>query len=193
MDHQNYSDSILLTLLRNNDEMAFTAIYNRYWEKLFFIAGTKFRNLTVAEELVQDIFLDLWNRRKTHKIEGELESYLAVAMKYKVINAQARFKNALKYVQSEIDNAPVDNGTEEWLNFQELKAKLSKHVSSLPEKCRITYQLSRDQGFSQKEIAQFMKVSEKTVEANLARAIKSLRKALTHILFTIISLLSQLF
>lgn len=194
MDHYvNYSDSILLTLLKNGDEAAFTTIYNRYWEKLLFVAGTKFRELSMAEEMVQDIFLDLWNRRATLQIDGKLESYLAVAMKYKVINAQARLKKLLEYQKAEAHKNLHDNSTNEWLSFQELKHKLSVHVSSLPEKCRITYQLSREHGLSQKEIARHMQVSEKAVEANLSRALKSLKKALNHTPFLLAIICSHNF
>ena len=174
----NIADSQLLQLLAKGDSDAFTEIYNRYWEKLLFIAGIKFRDLAVAEEMVQDVFLDVWNRRSEMGNVVNLEGYLAVSMKYKVINAQAKLKHHTNYQNHIAANGlTFDNSTEEWLKFQELQEKLSKLVSKLPEKCRITYQLSKDYGLSHKEIATKLNVSEKAVEANLARAVKSLRKA----------------
>lgn len=171
-----YSDKELLTAIAGGDNNAFTELYNRYWDKLLFIAGSKFRDLSVAEEMVQDIFLDIWNRRSALKITGDLESYLAVSMKYKVINAQARLKRSADFRQYVLHHqTEQDNSTEEWLSFHELKEKLSQHVSKLPERCRITYQLSKELGFSQKEIAAHLEISEKAVEANLSRAVKSLR------------------
>ena len=178
-----YSDKELLSLISKSDDKAFTELYNRYWDKLLFISGIKFRDLSVAEEMVQDVFLDIWNRRLELNITGELEAYLAVSMKYKVINAQAKLKRATEYQQySLIRKTQQDNSTEEWLSFNELKGRLSLLVSKLPEKCRITYLLSREQGLSQKEIAIKMHVTEKAVEANMSRAVKSLRIALKEIL-----------
>jgi RNA polymerase sigma-70 factor (ECF subfamily) len=76
-------------------------------------------------------------------------------MKHKVINAQAKRKRALDYqTYSGKLSAQGDNSTEHWLSFEELKDKLASLVAGLPEKCRITYQLSREAGLSQKQIAQ---------------------------------------
>ncbi len=168
--------------MKQDEESAFTALYNRYWEKLLFIAGIKLRDLAIAEELVQDIFLDLWNRRDRLDISGELSHYLATCMKYKVINAQAKRKRAQDYAQltaARLDRA--DESTDHWLQFEDLRHQLAKLVAGLPEKCRLTYQLSREQGLSQKEIAHRLRVSEKAVEGNLSRALRALRTGLSHL------------
>jgi RNA polymerase sigma-70 factor (family 1) len=178
MNYETKDDAFLLGLLKKGDDNAFTAIYKRYWERLLYVAGTRFHDLAIAEEMVQDVFLDLWNRREELDINGKLEHYLAASIKYKVINAQARLKRNREYQQYIISNVPLqDNTTQDWLSFQELKTTLLKHVSLLPEKCRITYQLSREEGLSQKEIAARLQVTEKAVEANLSRATKTLKKA----------------
>lgn len=187
--YSTYSDASLLLLLSQADHKAFTEIYNRYWDRLLFIAGIKFRNLAIAEEMVQDIFLDLWNRRAEIRITGELEAYLAVSMKYKIINAQARLKRSLAYRHSAMEGARSDNSTEEWVHFHELQGRLSRLVHQLPEKCRITYQLRREEGLSQKEIARRLNISEKAVEANLTRALKSLRTALHFLMSGLFSIL----
>jgi RNA polymerase sigma-70 factor (family 1) len=182
-DYHSYDELTLLRLLSEGDDKAFTEIYDRYWEKLLFVAGVKCRHLGIAEEIVQDIFLHLWIRRKTLNITGTLESYLAVSVKYRVINVQAKMKRARDYQQyAEKMISLRDNLTEEQLRFEELKERLEKFVSSLPEKCRLTYRLSREEGLSQKEIASILQISEKGVEANLARALKSLRVNLKHYL-----------
>lgn len=186
--YSTYGDEYLLQLLKSGDEAAFTGIYNRYWEKLFFIAGTKLRDLHIAEELVQDIFLDLWNRRNEIVVQGELQSYLAVAMKYKVINAQAKNKKAIEYQQYAASTSLKHHDTENWLSFEELKKQLEKFVSQLPERCQLTYRLSREVGLSYREIAEELNISEKAVEANLSRANQSLRAQLTQFLSSFISL-----
>lgn len=164
-------------------EHAFTEIYNRYWDKLLYIAAIKLKNITIAEEIVQDVFLDLWKRRKQLAITGSLEAYLSVAVKYRIINAHARIKREQDY----LNNRAIEQlHTEPWLDERELQKNYKKLVSQLPEKCRITYQLSREEGLSLKEIAGKMSVSQKAVEANLTRSLKLLRIGLKKILFTLL-------
>lgn len=187
---QTYSDTKLLSLISKSNDEAFTELYNRYWDKLLFIAGIKLRDLSIAEEMVQDIFLDIWNRREKLNITGEMEAYLAVSMKFKVINAQAKLKRNAEYQRYITEHTPLqDNSTEEWLSFNELKGKLSHLVNKLPEKCRITYQLSSEACLSQKEIAAQLNVTEKAVEANLSRAKKSIRLAMHEMLSSFMAIL----
>jgi RNA polymerase sigma-70 factor (ECF subfamily) len=76
------------------------------------------------------------------------------------------------------NSSHLDISTEQWLGFEDLKASISKLVAGLPEKCRLVFQLSRDQGFSQKEIAKQLGIAEKTVESHLYKAIRTLRSEL---------------
>ena len=160
-------------------ESAFTEVYNRYWDKLLFVAAIKLRDLAMAEEIVQDVFLDLWKRRKQISITGSLEAYLSVAVKYRIINAHAKMKREQDFLAGRADTTLH---IEPWLDEKELQKNYQMLVSQLPEKCRITYRLSREEGLSLKEIAGKMAVSQKTVEANLTRSLKLLRLGLKKIL-----------
>lgn len=169
--------------MQNSDEAAFTEIYNLYWKKLFFIAAHKLNNLCEAEEIVQDIFLDLWKRRKEFNISVSFSSYLSVCVKYKVINVLARRSQHLRYSKHAISvNNAADLSTQYSLGFEELKEQLMKETAKLPEKCRIVFQLSREHGYSQKQIAQELQISEKTVESHISRALHSLRTGLGNLM-----------
>ncbi|MFT4205317.1 MAG: RNA polymerase sigma-70 factor [Chitinophagaceae bacterium] len=172
--YSQHDDMYLLTLLKDGDDKAFSELYTRYWDKLFYVGGKKLRDLQEAENIVQEIFLDLWNRRLQLDITGTLSHYLAVALKYKIINFQAR--TARHILPSQTIDAE-DHSTSQWLNFQELKGRLDRLVTQLPEKCRLAYAL-REEGLSQKEIAQEMGVSENTVESHIKKALKFLRSGL---------------
>ena len=179
-----YDERELLLLLAKGDELAFTEIYNRYWNKLFSVASLKLNNPFEAEELVQDIFLDLWRRRKELEITNCVSAYLATAVKYKVINMLAKRNHHSCYSEHEEKNSTnTDYSTEQWLSFQELKGRLGKLVTALPEKCRLVFQLSRDAGLSQKAIASELGIAEKTVESHLSKAIQTLRLGLKSLLF----------
>ena len=180
---ENYSDEKLLVLLKQSDPKAFTEIYRRYWDKLLIVASNKLSEILVAEELVQDIFLDIWKRRQTLTLSDHIERYLATALKYKVINYRHKMAVAQKFVDYSKRNDDQDYySMENYLQFEELKNKLEKLVTQLPEKCQLVYKLSREEGLSQKEIAKRLLIAEKTVEAHLTRALKKLKSGLNYII-----------
>ncbi|MDB5156474.1 MAG: polymerase sigma-70 factor, partial [Mucilaginibacter sp.] len=110
-------------------------------------------------------------------------AYLAVSVKYRVIKVLDKRNNQQKYINySQTAFSITDDSTQQWLEFEELKNQLAELVADLPEKCRMVYQLSRESGFSHKKIAMEMGISEKTVEAHLSKAIKTLRTRLGQIL-----------
>lgn len=182
--YSSYSDVELLGLLRIGDQEAFTEIYNRYWKVLFHMAANKTNSLPEAEEIVQDLFLDIWKRREQLEISASIKTYLAVALKYRVINLLAvrnKKQRYERYASSKVSIA--DDSTEQWLGFHELDQRLARLVSDLPDKCRLVYQLKKEKGYSQREIALQLQISEKAVEANITRALKLLRTGIRALLF----------
>ncbi len=178
-NYNTLDDKELTALLQADDDLAFTELYNRYWSKLFAIAANKIRELDEAEEIVQDIFVSLWKRRHELGVIDTLSSYLAVSVKYRVIKVLDKRNNYQKYSDyNQHTTSIADDSTQQWLEFEELKTRLAGFVADLPEKCRLVYQLSRERGFPQKKIAIEMGISEKTVEAHLSKALKTLRTRL---------------
>lgn len=174
--YKTLTDEQLIKHLNANSQLAFDEIYDRYWKRLFTIAFNKLNDFHVAEEVVQDIFTSLWLRKSELEITTSLASYLAVSVKYRVIREYANREKQRKFEVHILETvSQFDNSTQDSLSFGELKAELNKGIISLPEKCRIVYQLSREQGFSQKEIAEKLNISEKTVESHIGKAIKRLR------------------
>ncbi|WP_316814494.1 RNA polymerase sigma-70 factor [Pedobacter nyackensis] len=185
-DYNSYNESQLLSLLREGDHLAFTEIYNRYWKKLFTIAGHKLKSFEDAEEVVQNIFVTLWNRRADLYLTSTLGAYLAVSVKYRVIKMLDKQHNQQRYLDSLGSQALVDDSTADWLNFMELKQRLEKLVADLPDKCQLVYKMSRESGMSQKQIAAELNISEKTVEAHLGKATKTLKVGLNNFLMSLL-------
>lgn len=178
-----YSDNELLDLIRSGDNDAFSEIYNRYWKKTFMVAANKIGQFEEAEEIVQDIFISLWQRRETLLITTTLNAYLAVSVKYRVLKILARRHQFDKFSSHAINFiASFDNSTEEYLEFLEMKSRLEMLVVNLPEKCRLIYKLSREKGLSHKQIAEQYDISEKTVEAHISKALKVLRTGIGQLL-----------
>lgn len=174
-DYAIIPDNELLLLLFEQDEQAFTEIYNRYWKKLIAIAYSHTRDRFAAEEIVQEVFLSVWTRREIIRIDS-LSAYLATAVKFavfkNVFNTNRRLKilGELKYTP-----APL---TDEIVDAKFLQEYINGIVEKMPEKCRMVYKYSRDNGLSAQEIAEKMLIAEKTVHNHLNKALGILRQNL---------------
>jgi RNA polymerase sigma-70 factor (ECF subfamily) len=179
------SDGELLQLLRQEeDALAFGEIYNRYWDKLYGAAYKRVKVIEVAEELVQDCFTDIWVRRKSIDIKVLLPVYLFTAIRYKVINYVHREIVKHNYEHAlQLHGMEYDNSTEELLIASDLNNRLQTQVELLPVKCREVFKLSRNEHKSNKEIAQNLGISEKTVENHITLALRRLRTSLNSFFF----------
>ena len=177
--YNSYSDAGLLVMLQKNSEGAFTEIYNRYWEKLFAIAYHHCHNKQVSEEVTQDVFMSLWDRRNSLEIKA-LNAYLGTATKFAIFKHLVRTKRRQQLLAN--GAAPVVSLTEDAnINAIFLKEYINGLVETLPEKSRIVYKFSREKGFDIPQIAEAMNISHKTVETHLTKALKTLRKSLQHV------------
>ncbi|HVW58949.1 MAG TPA: RNA polymerase sigma-70 factor [Puia sp.] len=167
------SDEELLSLVRNDDETAFTNLYDRYWDKLLSIAYKHSKDRSTAKEIVQELFISLWNRRGTLQIENP-GSYLATAVKFSVFKMYYREHERTDKLRSNLsfdENYTID----ELISARFLEEYLNGIVETLPEKCRMVFRYSREKGMKIPEIAAQMGISEKTVEAHLTKSLKTLR------------------
>jgi RNA polymerase sigma-70 factor (family 1) len=181
-----HTDELLLQLLASEGEGAFSQgegafyeLYNRYWEKLFVVASYRLENPHEAEEVVQDVMLNLWRRRHEIQIGYSVATYLAAAVKYEVIDRLAQRKRLQQFQASARTRLNgIDRSTEDRLEFCALQDRLAALVKALPQQCRLVFTLSREDGLSQREIAEQLKISENTVETHMKKALRRLRVGL---------------
>ncbi|WP_299463312.1 RNA polymerase sigma-70 factor [Mucilaginibacter sp.] len=190
-EYQMWPDSELLALLRLDDRKAFEMLYNKYSPKIYHVAYNLFRDKAICEDLVQELFIDLWTKRNNLNISS-LEWYLKVAIKNRVL-MYIRTKKAT------LDLSAIAMLTEKYtadskLLQNDISTILENNVERLPEKCRQIFTLSRKEYLSNKEIASRLNISIKTVENQMTIALRYLRAGLTDYLpMVIAALLLHLF
>ncbi len=173
---QTYSDEELLVFLSQDSKRAFDELYNRYWKNLYVIAMHILKDTEQAEEIVHDVLLKLWSLRGSLKIEKSLNHYLAAAVKYHVLNHLKKAHRRTQLLEQREPEAELnEDPTGDWLREKELMLELQRGVNLLPEKCRIVYRMSREQGMNTTQIASELGVSVHTVESHLSKSLKHLR------------------
>jgi RNA polymerase sigma-70 factor (family 1) len=178
----------LLQLLQRGDEAAFTEIYRRYWDRLFVVASHTLGSHQEAEEAVHDVFLKIWKMRETIVIRQTLRQYLAVAIKHEVIDRLRKqlrrrqlfekFEQGSAITQGSVitqGSLITEDPTGDFIREKELAAELETTIRALPEKCQIVFRLSRGGGYSHREIARELGLSENTIESHMRRALHTLR------------------
>ncbi len=166
---------MLLIYLRTGDDKAFREIYQRYWKRLYSIAVRKIQSPDVVEEIIQDIFLRLWERRNSLQVDC-LEAYLLSSVRYAAINHIKSVMIRERYADyAYVHFSEASSSTDEQMELDELMNAVEQQLNDLPEKTRRIFRMNRLEYQSVKEISTTLKVPERTVEYHLSQAIKSLR------------------
>lgn len=178
-----HTDEYLFLLLQNDDEKAFTELYERYWKKLLIRANLLLHSQEDAEEIVHDIFVILWRKRKTIEILHSFHTYIAAMLQYGCLKVLAKRKRSVNkditYEGLEI----ADHSAQQWLDFEHLREELEMSVKQLPDKCQLIFRLSREEQLSDKEIAVKLHLSVNTVRTQMHRALQKLKNSLTAFFF----------
>ncbi len=185
-DYKNHNDQELLALLNAGDHIAFTEIFDRYWKKLLAIAFNHTKDKSDAEEIVQEVFVALWNKREQMAIKS-LDRYLATATKFTVYSSYYRKRKRTEELITNIEFV-AHFSMEDQIAARFLQEQIDGIVSRLPEKCKLVFEYSRKSGLKIPEIAAEMGISEKTAEAHLTKALKTIKGGLSETSVLLIAL-----
>jgi len=181
--------SYLLSLLKNGREKEFEIVYDQFADRLYHYVLRRIKDKAVTEEIVQEIFVSLWSKRKTLEVSTSLDAYLFGAARYTILTyfrSERVRKNYAEHFACFLTNHPVDNSIEELMNLKDLENSIHTSISELPEKCRTAFRLSRIEHQPIPRIAEHMKISTRTVENYLSQALRHLRISLTEFLMLLL-------
>ncbi len=174
-------DAELLARIRTGDEAAFERLFRCYAESLYACAFGYVGSRDAAEEIVQQLFSTLWERRQIWQVSGTVATYLFRAVRNASLNALRDRRRNLAF-RARLEGAAVvaspPPDVEQEIEAAELATAVARVVARLPERCREVFRLNRYHQLTYAEVAQVLEVSVKTVEIHMARALKELRARL---------------
>lgn len=166
---------LILRLIKEGDRLAFRHLFETWFTPLCRFMHLYISEKTVVEELALDLFMHIWENRQTLQIQVSLKSYLFQAARNRCLNELRKQKNTVSL--DEISGEIIDAGVYS-LEETELHNLIQEAVLALPDKCREVFDLSRNESLSNREIADRMNISVKTVEAQITKALKRIKNFL---------------
>lgn len=173
------TDSELVENLRKGDVEAFDLVYEKYAQKLYAFSLKYLKSAEETEELVQSVFLKVWENQKNLKKETSFKSYLFTIAYNEICNLFRRRKYQKKFVtETMTENREASDATEEQIDYQFVLQQVEMIITRLPEKQKIIFIKSRIEGKSTKEIASELGLSPGTVDNYVSEALKFIRTSL---------------
>lgn len=175
--HTDQAYDQLAARVQSSDRDAFNTLFSQLWEAMYIYAASLVMNDSLAKDLVQDIWIDYWQRRESIDVKN-IKSYLFRAIRYKCYNAL----RDTKFNKTQIEAANsiyIASDMELQEDFRELSNRIDASISQLPQRCQEVFRLSRIHNISNKEIAKQLNISHRSVENQISFALRRLRKDLS--------------
>jgi len=172
-----FEEKNLVEKIQQGDEKAFEHLFKTYYDYLCVFAAKIIEDEIAAEEIVQEFFVKFWEKRNQLTIEKSVKNYLFRSIKNLCFNFIKHNNVRLQHAKQMMAEAESTNFRDNFIEV-DLAEKIEESIESLPEKRREIFRLSREEGLKYREIAEKLKLSVKTVEAQMGLALKSLREKL---------------
>jgi RNA polymerase sigma-70 factor (family 1) len=171
----NQSDKELLQNIALGNEQAFQMLFNRHWKSLFSFVYRLTRDEDQTKDILQDVFLYLWNNRENLYAGESFLPYLNTVARNNVMSAFRRDKVRLQGVEVLSEAVKLSDSSDEQLLLKEVTQTVDAELSKMPVNMRQCFRLSRYEDKSIREIAAELKLSEQTVKNNISEALRRLR------------------
>jgi RNA polymerase sigma-70 factor (ECF subfamily) len=182
-------ERLLLEKLKNDDQSAFSILFTRYYQDLVRFSFGFTRDSDASEEIVQEVFLKLWENRDSLLIHHSLKSFLLKTVQNRSIDSLRHAKVTSRYVSTVLDHPLLSgNDTENYILHSELQGNFELAMAKIPAQYAEVFRMSRIETLNYQEIAQILGVSVRTVEVRISKALSLLRKELKDFLVVILML-----
>ncbi|PYO47419.1 MAG: RNA polymerase sigma-70 factor [Gemmatimonadetes bacterium] len=178
LDTNDASERALQQRIRAGDESAFDTVFRTHYAHLVRMAESVVREHALAEEVAQEVMLELWRRRETLQVEQTFRAYLLRSTRNRALNHVRHQRIVAREAAIAAIDAPSAPSAEDEVLGTELEQAVRAAIDGLPKKCREVFLLSRDHGLKYAEIAVALEISVKTVEKRMGQALAELRQRL---------------
>ena len=184
-------DKLLVNRLIKDNKAAFEQLFRKYHEQVYYFALRYMKTKEDAEEVVQEIFIRIWENRKSIDPAQSFGNYLFTICRNFMFNQNRKKINEQAYIEY-VKNylLQINFKTEDDIVFSDLLQWLNEQIEMLPPQQKQIYRLSRNENMTHKQIADKMHISVKTVETHIRLALKTIRKSLDHELVCLFLLLA---
>ncbi|OQB81467.1 MAG: ECF RNA polymerase sigma factor SigL [Bacteroidetes bacterium ADurb.Bin123] len=179
-------DLTLFNRIRNGDRTAFKSLFDAFYAPMCHYASHFLNDDNQAEEVVQDLFVKIWERRMELVVETSLKHYLFRSVRNQCLNLIRRDKVRQLHAMKLRDALLSEDAPEDYSISPEKLLRIEEGIASLPEKRQEIFRLNREEGLKYREIAEKLGISVKTVEAQMGAALKSLREKFRTLLFFLV-------
>ncbi|QYH38947.1 RNA polymerase sigma-70 factor [Algoriphagus sp. NBT04N3] len=158
-------------------ENQFEKVFRDHWKDMYLAAYSRLNDRLQAEDLIQDVFISIWERRESLDLQKNWRPYLLTAVKYQVMKSLS----LKSFHQVPVENYVDSIHEEDFLDLDELYSLIEVEIEKLPKRAREIFKLNKIEGYSIEEIADTLNLAPQTVHNQLSIAMKALRKELRHI------------
>jgi RNA polymerase sigma-70 factor (ECF subfamily) len=182
-------DDDLINALKKGDAKAYTFLVNQYHHKLCVYAFSLTKDHNLSEDIVQNVFMSIWNKKSNFREDLVLKSYLYKSVYNEFVDQYRKQKPVLSLEKKHFDVLSEIIEEEDGNSMEKLIKLIKKEIENLPPNCKQTFLLSKQDGLTNIEIAEFLNVSIKSVEAHITKGFSILRKTVGEKVNTVLFLL----
>ncbi len=172
------SEPEIVVKIKHGDQSAFEELYRGYYDRLYRFTLNFVRSKENAKDVVQDVFVKVWLNKETLDAQQSIKAYLFMATKNRAVDFFKNKGNGLTDPDSDKAEAFSYSDPVQDMIDSDLEAAVREAIGRLPQKCKLVFKLSRQEGLTYREIADLFGISENTVEKQVVRALKHLKKSL---------------
>ena len=171
-----FSDEEILDLLKTDSELAIEVLFSMHYEYLCINVNLLIHDTQSSEDIVQEVFSEVWKKRQTINIKSSIKGYLRRAAINKTLNMIRSKRFIIDEANEHTQVFSKEHSIQKALEGEELQVKINSAIDKLPKKCKLIFSMSRFEELSYKEIAESLDISVKTVENQISKALRIMKE-----------------